>query len=347
MSAHDQALAKSRPNHRKYVFLGLFVLLVIAGWSAFWYVSYTKTQSLIDRLMARQINGTPVLQCQNQTLGGYPFRLLLTCSSYTAQNAQNGWRVEGGAFRAIWQIYTPNLALIESDTRLTISHQPSGQTFDMVSSLMRGSVRFSPTEIISRASFEAANPTVTSNNPAFSNMLGEIKADSLAFHARPNPDESNDLDLSMTATELAAGSFPIVSGQFGVTLIEGLSASIRNQGNPARAWLQQSGEVKDINGHVDIGQKTLKLNGDVSFDQQGLANGLVKLKILNPSVDAATAGKTLSAQRDGLNGPLTALQLMGKPVKDGDLIGSEVDIKLKGGNIQAGFLPLGRLPAIQ
>ena len=335
------------PSRKKFGILAALVLLVIAGWSAFWYVSYTQTQQLVDRLMARQINGTQLLQCEDQHLGGYPFRLFLSCSSFSINDPRSGWQAEGGALRAIWQVYSPDLALVEAESHLDLLHSPTGQTFNMTSSLIRGSVRFSPLAMVSRASVEATDPTFTSNNPQINAALGNIAAEKLGFHMRPNPTKEGDLDLSIDASELATGQFPIISGQLSLTAIDGLTIALQNQNDPAGAWLAQSGRIEKINGWVEIGQKTLKLNGDVSFANAGLANGLLKLRILNPTAENANVTKQLSAERDGLNGPLTALQLMGKPVKDGELIGSEVEIKLNEGQVRAGLLPLGSIPPIR
>ena len=345
MTQQETATAR-RSSSRKYLILASVILLIFAGWSAFWYVSYTKTQQLIDRLMARQVNGSPLLSCQDQKLGGYPFRLHLTCSAYHVTDPRSGWQIEGGPLRAIWQVYAPNLAVIESEASLRLNHDMSGLSFTMSSELIRGSVRFSPTDFVARASIEANMPTIASNNPSIAEKLGEISAEKIAFHARPTPDTQNDLDLSIAATDFTTGQTPLISGQLSFTAREGLSAAIRNQGNPARTWLQQSGKIDAINGLLEIGQKTLKLNGDVAFDQTGRANGELKLKILNPAIENADVARTLTAKRDGFNGPLTALQLMGTPVKDGDMIGSEVKIKLTSGQIRAGLLPLGTLPPL-
>ncbi|WP_114008464.1 DUF2125 domain-containing protein [Cohaesibacter intestini] len=338
---------KQPSSKRKYVLLSAFVLLVAVGWSAFWYISYSRTQEIVNRLMARTVDGQQLLQCNEQTLGGYPFRLSLTCASYRIQDPRSGWQAEGGPLRAIWQVYAPNLAVIETENRATLTHQPTGQSFEMVANLMRGSVRFSPSAFVTRASFEATEPTFASNNPQLASLIGDIKAKAMEFHLRPTPDQPANLDVSLAATDFASRALPDLSGQVSFTLVGGLEAVLHNQGNPARAWLEQSGKVNPLAGNIEIGQKTIKLSGDLAFDRLGMANGLIKARILNPPADQANPVQTLTAKKDGLNGPLTALQLMGKPMKDGDLIGSEVEIKLSNGQMKAGFIPLGTVPPLQ
>ena len=346
--SNSQLTAPKQPaSKRKYVLLGAFIMLVMVGWSVFWYVSYTRAQEIVDHLMARKIDGQQLLQCDNQTLGGYPFRLSLTCSSYRIQDPRSGWQAQGGPLRAIWQVYAPNLAVIETENRATLTHQPTGQSFEMMAGLMRGSVRFSPTDFITRASFEATEPTFTSNNPQLAALLGDITAKAMEFHLRPTPEQPGDLDVSLAATDFSSRVLPDLSGQLSFTLVGGLDAAMRNQSNPARAWLEQSGKIDPLAGRIEIGQKTIKFSGDLAFDRLGMANGLIKARILNPPIDQANPVQTLTAKKDGLNGPLTALQLMGKPMKDGDLIGSEVEIKLTNGQIKAGFIPLGSLPPLR
>ncbi|WP_319532499.1 DUF2125 domain-containing protein [uncultured Cohaesibacter sp.] len=334
-------------SHRKYLYLIGALLVVFAGWSAFWYTSYTRAQEIVDKLLAREVNGTRLVSCADQSLGGYPFRLYLSCSAYEVNDPRSGWQAKGGPVRALWQVYAPNLAVIEAENRVDLTHDRTGETFTMVSELIRGSVRFSPTDFVKRASFEAEKPVVSSNNQQLARLLDDVSAEKIALHLRPNPETATDLDLSLSATDLSAGQLPLFSGQVSFTAVDGLSPAIRNEANPAKAWLRQSGKIEKIDSQIEVGQKTLKLAGDVAIDDSGLANGLLKLRILNPPASSATASATLTAKRDGLNGPLTAMQLMGKPVKDGDLIGSEVDVRLDKGKIRTGFLTLGSIPAVQ
>lgn len=345
-ASNDKATKASRSG-RKYLLLGGLVLAVILGWSVFWFVSYNKTQTLLDQLMAHRINGEPVLHCDNQKLGGYPFRLLLTCSNYQIINADSGWQVTGGPLRVIWQVYAPDLALLESELEVSAKHHPTGQSFDIQSDLLRASVRFTPAAQISRASIEMDKPTITSTDPLFSGMIGILKAQMLALHARANPVSDTDLDLAINATELELAGLPVISGDFSFTAIDGLAAIQQNHKDPTRAWMQQSGRIEQISSSFEIGQKTLKLSGDITLDDLGQANGALALKILNPRPEDTKIGKKLTARNDGLNGPLTALQLMGKPVSEDNLVGSEVPISISNGKIKAGILPLGKIPAIR
>lgn len=343
---NDKA-AKDPRSGTKYLLLGGLVLLVIAGWSAFWFVSHNKTQALLDQLMARQINGEPVLNCDDQKLGGYPFRLLLTCSGYQLTNAKTGWQVTGGPLRVVWQVYAPNLALLESELAVSAKHRPTGQSFDIQSELLRASMRFTATANISRASIEMSKPTITSTDPLFSSMIGILKAQTLALHVRANPESERDLDLAINTTDLDLAGLPVISGDFSFTAKDGLAIILQNHPDPARAWMQQSGRIEQVNSNIEIGQKTLRLSGDLAFDEFGQTNGKLALKILNPRPEDASVGKKLIARNDGLNGPLTALQLMGKPVSEDNLVGSEVPISIKNGKIKAGILPLGQIPAIR
>ncbi len=351
MSPTDMQSSPQNPSgkssaKRYFILIGL-VLVVLVGWTGFWMVSKNKTQELIDKVLARQINGQQVATCADQTLGGFPFRLLLTCSSYSVNDPKSGWRVEGGPLRAVWQVYAPNLAILEGDNLLRANHAASGLEIDVRATLIRASVRIDQALTVSRFSVEGQELDLQTNLPAVTQSLEQITAERLEIHGRANPEQSEDLDLAISTSKFQSAVIPRFSGTLSATARKGLVPAILTAPNPTKAWLEQAGKLEQLNGFMTIGQKTLKLTGDLAFAQTGRADGDVVLKILNPKPEAGKSKIQLSAKDDGLNGPLTALQLMGKPVSDGDLIGSKVDLSIRDGQISAGFLPLGRLPALK
>ena len=332
------------------VLWGIMVLLVllIAGWSGFWYYGYTTTQSIIDKIVAREVNGQKVMSCEDQSLGGYPLRLALECSSYSVVDPGSGWHVTGGPLQVYWQIHEPGQASISTSAPMHIEQTGLGQSFDVTGSQIKSSVLVTPANGVRAISFEADDATLAAaRGSGMGQPLGTIKADRLEFQASPADQAAGDLDLTFKASELSIEQVPILNGEMKLTAIDGLAALMQDRRDPTGLWLRQSGQIRNIDGWLEVGQKTLKLKGDIAFNQAGLANGTLKLRILNPTIDAATIKSTLSAKRDGFNGPLTGLQLMGKPVKDGDLVGSEVKITLVNGAIKAGFLPLGTLPPLR
>lgn len=347
-SASSSSPEKSPKNSaRRYVILGLVVVLVLVGWSAFWVFSRNKTQALVDKVLNRQVGGQALVTCEDQSLGGYPFRLLLTCSSYKAHDPKSGWQISGGPLRAIWQVYSPNLALLEGDNMLKLNHPPTGLETTIKASLIRASIRLEPNLALSRLSIEAQDMELASNLRPLGQQVPPVTAKNLEVHARPNPQNADDLDLALTAVELDTSLIPRLDGSLTATALKGLSPAILQSRQPQKVWLDQSGKLEALSGVVVIGQKTLKVNGGLAFNPQGYASGKLALKILNPKPDAAKGKATLSASADGLNGPLTALQLLGKPTTDGDLVGSEVPITIQDGQLRAGLLPLGRIPPLQ
>ncbi|MCV6547356.1 MAG: DUF2125 domain-containing protein [Cohaesibacter sp.] len=347
MTPKSSSPQTDKSSATRYIILLGLVLLVLAGWSGFWLVSKNKTQDLIDKVLAKQINGQPVAICHDQTLGGFPFRLTLNCSSYEVNEPKSGWQIKGDALRALWQIYAPNLALIESDNQLTARHVSSGLEMDMKADLIRASVRLDGSLKIGRLSVESQNATLQSNLPQFAQSLGKLQAKRLEVHGRPVPGERDNLDIALVTQDLDSMSLPRFSGSLSFIIEKGLVSAIVTASNPTKAWLAQGGKVQNLYGIMEIGQKTLKLSGDLSFTQQGEANGDLALKILNPKPEAGRAKQALNAKQDGLNGPLTALQLMGKPISEGDLVGSNIDLTIRNGQISAGFLPLGQLPRLR
>ncbi|WP_319567852.1 DUF2125 domain-containing protein [Cohaesibacter marisflavi] len=327
--------------------VAIILVLIAAGWSGFWYYGYTTTQALVDQFVAREVNGQKIVRCQDRKLGGYPVRLALDCSSYAVVDPASGWQVSGGPLQVYWQIHEPGQASIKTHAPMHIEQPAFGQSYDITGSLIQSSVLLTPPNGIRAVSFKAEEATLSANNAVLGQPVGTIKADSLEFNASPRQQTTGDLDLTFKASELSINRIPVLNGEMTFTAKDGLNALMQDRRDPAGLWLRQSGKIENIDGWLEIGQKTLKLKGDIAFNQAGLANGTLKLRILNPNLETAKVKATLSAKRDGFNGPLTGLQLMGKPVRDGDLVGSEVKITLVNGAIKAGFLPLGTLPALR
>ncbi|WP_319412810.1 DUF2125 domain-containing protein [uncultured Cohaesibacter sp.] len=347
-SADQKSEIKHGKGSKRFLWsLAIILLLLFTAWSGLWYYSYSTTQTLVDRIVAKEINGQKILTCHDQALGGYPVRLALDCSSYSAMDPATGWQVSGGPMQVYWQIHEPTRASIRTSSRLHIENAAIGQSLDVTGGMIKGSVLLAPPDHVQTVSLEAEEATLVSNDPFIGQSLGTVKADRLAFQLSPTAQSNSDIELSLEASELSIKQIPILNGEIKFTAIGGLDALMQDRNNPAALWLRQSGKIANIDGRLEVGQKTLKLTGDIAFNQAGLANGILRLRILNPSIETAKVKQTLSAERDGFNGPLTGLQLMGKPIRDGDLVGSEVKIKLVNGAMKAGFLPLGNLPPLR
>lgn len=343
----QDTIAKKKSSAKPYLILGLVVLCALAGWSAFWIFSKDKLASTLDKITSQQAHGQALVSCDDREIGGFPFRLLVECTTFALRDPNQQWYIEGADVKAVWQVYAPDLAVIETDKPFAISHQATGQAMQIESNLLRGSIRFTSKAQIERVSVEVTQPRFKSNNPQLAQSLAALTAEKLELHARPSPKSSSDLELAINCEETSIAKSPQISGSFGFTAKDALKPEILSNGNPAKSWLTQSGQMTDIHSNIKAGQKTLRLSGNTQILQNGKMNGDLALKILNPKPEDIIKSQVLTAKQHGLNGPLTAMQLLGSPISEDNLVGSKVTITIRDSQITAGLLPIGTIPAIR
>ncbi|WP_316863069.1 DUF2125 domain-containing protein [uncultured Cohaesibacter sp.] len=337
------------PRKRKYTLLVTSLLVLFALWSAAWYAGFTVANKAADRIVSLQIRDQSLLTCADREVGGYPFSLSVGCSSYRLSDPRTGLIVEGTNAETDWHVYTPHLAYIKTAPNIHFKHAQLDQGLDISASDISGLVHLDPFKLVRQISFRAQDATLKPSDEKLKQFTGDMTAKELTIRVQPKPDHEQDLNLSFAASELSMGQIPVVTGELSLTAANGVDAIAQLSGNPVRIWLEQSGELKDVKGWLEIGRKTLKLDGALSIDEKGMANGTMILRILNPSMDdmQLTQSQAAPAKRDNYDGLLTAIQLMGKPVQEGNLVGSEIAISIVKGKIKAGMLPLGSLPAIR
>jgi hypothetical protein len=75
----DIALAPRR-YHRWRIFIAPMLLLIIAiVWSAFWFYAASQVDVQANAWRAREAQSGRVYDCARRSVGGFPFRLEVTC----------------------------------------------------------------------------------------------------------------------------------------------------------------------------------------------------------------------------------------------------------------------------
>src|SRR6476661_7622352 len=84
MTAHPARLRSARSRNIRYITLVVLVLALTAGWAAFWKYAAGKGQEAFDGWRAREAKAGRVYACGSQTLGGFPFRVEISCDRASA-----------------------------------------------------------------------------------------------------------------------------------------------------------------------------------------------------------------------------------------------------------------------
>src|SRR4029079_10060319 len=78
------SLQSRRRTGRRYVILVFVVLAVIAGWTGFWKFASASVQQIFDGWLSREANSGLIYDCGSQRVGGFPFRIEVTCDRASA-----------------------------------------------------------------------------------------------------------------------------------------------------------------------------------------------------------------------------------------------------------------------
>jgi hypothetical protein len=121
----------------------IFVLILAAAWSGFWFYAVGHAEGMLAAWRARESQAGRSYACGQQTMGGFPFRFELACRDASADFVSNDPKVAFKAprFQVAAQIYDPNLLIAEIDAPLTIAiagEPPVAANWTLLQISMRG-----------------------------------------------------------------------------------------------------------------------------------------------------------------------------------------------------------------
>ncbi len=123
--------------------LFFLVIIVIAGWSGYWWVGATAhKRALDDWLVARQNDGW-LAERDALTVAGYPGRFDTTVTNLAIADPRSGWAWTADAFQILMLSYKPNHVIVVWPGTQTVA-SPWDRA-EVTSKTMRGSVVFRPT----------------------------------------------------------------------------------------------------------------------------------------------------------------------------------------------------------
>jgi hypothetical protein len=101
----------------------LTVVLLAAGWSGFWLYAANKADATLAQWREREAAAGRVYTCGKQSIGGYPFRIELSCSDTAAEITafDPQLSVKGNTLHVASQVYDPTLLIAELSGPVTVA----------------------------------------------------------------------------------------------------------------------------------------------------------------------------------------------------------------------------------
>lgn len=253
---HYDSPAPARPaparSSLRWVFLSLAVVILIAGWTAFWFYAAERANAAIAGWVEREARVGRIYTCGSQSLRGYPFRIEVRCTDAALQMRalQPPVSVRMGDVLFAAQIYQPTLLIGEWSAPLTIADEGQPPKMTATWTLMQTSLRGRP-RAPERISIVTDNPAWERVTGGTSERMGAAKH--LEVHARMASGTLRDnpvIDLAMRANALTAPDiYPLISQPTDADV--DLTLSGMKDLSP-KTWPERFREIQEAGGKIDV-----------------------------------------------------------------------------------------------
>ncbi|MFK4824771.1 DUF2125 domain-containing protein [Paenochrobactrum sp. BZR 588] len=342
MSVIPPATPPAGPSGKKlklfYILLAIVAALYTIGW--FYLANKVETRAAHD-LKALTQKGINV-QCENLKTSGFPLKLDVVCESISWQQKSEAISFSAGHFSSGSAIYAP-LSLNNQLTGPAFITFPGLQPLEINWSSFSSNTRLAqpfPTKI-SVKSFDLEVGLRT--EPTASELLSKLEELEIKLS---NVDNNFNLDSRFAGLEFAPqltnrNKMPAIDGLLNITLFNAKNL-IDNRNQPLTESLRgQSGEIKQVLISLSNGA-IISLSGPFSIDYDGEINGHIKIALTNPPALAQAAQALFPQESNNITTLLFAISAMPKDENGNPTL----DVTIKDGKANAGFIPLGRLPPL-
>lgn len=332
--------APSRRNRRLPILLLVGVAIAAAAWTAIWSVGRGRILTEIDARIAVAAEHGVRIACADRAIGGFPFRMELTCRDPGVEVAVRGLTASAAALRVVAQVWDPRLILVEIDGPGGV-RDPGGEVAGKWRSL-RASLRWTTSDI-GRVSVAAEGLDLTTKQGARPPL--HLVAAHAEAHGRPGVSERDlDLAVAFAAASLAEGDKRIGPPTSDLSLAATLVDFLPPGPGPALpAFAERGGRIEPVSLTFATGGVSVEGAGALTLGRDGLLDGMVALTARGLEALAGGGAKGLGPE---LTTALSGFVLLGKASGDPARPGRRLDLVIDGGAARIARLSLGRIPQL-
>lgn len=335
----DGSVATPRRFRRLPMMIGLGVALAAAGWTAVWATARSRLLAEVETRLAALAERGVVVACPERAVGGYPFRMELSCRDPGVAIRDRGLTASAAGLRVVVQIWDPNLILLELDGPGVVK-DAGGETTASWRTL-RASLRWAIGGV-QRLSVASEGLDLTAR------PLGRppvrVAAAHAEVHGRPSGASGHDLDLALS---LAAASLTIADKRLGppkadlslsTTLVDFLPPG---PGPALKAFAERGGRLEPVGLGFAVGGISVEGSGRLTLDRAGALDGMITLVARGLEGLASGGAKEVGPE---LTTVLSGFVLLGKGSNDPARPGRRLEMIVDRGLVRIGRLTLGQLP---
>ena len=308
------ASAYPAPRRRRWpLFLPVILVVLLAvGWTAVWFYAQGRAQEEIAGWRARERQAGRLQDCASQSIGGYPFRIKVSCGGARFELAGTPTlQLKLPALLAAVQVYDPKLLIAEFTGPLEISEpgRPPSSAVDW--KLAQASVRGLPAGI-ERTSVVLDAPIVHDRSRAGDDVV--FRAQRVELHGRQAANSTSADPAIEGVVRLNAAVADKLHPLAGKPLDAEIATVLRGVDDIApkpwpvrlKEWQARGGRLEIVNARVaqegviavGAGALTLTARGGLDGDLQVTVVGidkLLKMFDIDRIISEGQIGATLSA----------------------------------------------------
>jgi hypothetical protein len=337
--------APARPARRSWLVAVPLVLfaLVAAGWSVAWQHVRGEVDRAFTGWLAAEAVGGREHRCPDRSIGGFPFRIEITCVAPVFFAATPTGPLEARVARvtAIALVYRPDHVVLDLASPFELRRDDLTST--VAFSRGQASVRLTQ-GVLDRFSLALEQPSLSlaGGRPDLAAQQVEVHA----RHAGPAAAPARDLDLALTARGLAPSGAGAAQGA-DVTFA-GAARRWPAQGGDPRGlvaeWAKGGGTFELQNLRVTRGAGLLAAAGTLGFTGSGRAQGEVRASLADLS--SLVGGLVVPGLGDPVLLVGSVLAFVGRPTEVEGRRATQVTVRVDDGALAIGAVQLGVLPPV-
>jgi hypothetical protein len=283
----------------------VLLLLVAAAWSAAWFAIRERATEAIDRGLALEARAGRHWTCADRRIGGYPFRIELSCADLTLRRGPVTASL--GPLLAVAQVYRPGHVIAELRGPLRVTD--GTLIVDGSWRLLETSVRASPGGL-QRISLVAEAPQVRITGAGSQEIA--LSSESLEAHLRPNPSRGETeaaYDAAIVARQARLPVMDLLVGGAEPTDIQIDLTATQAEGFRGKPVVEELERWRAADGRLDIlqlalakGARRVQAKGDLRLDALHRPAG--QLQVAAAGLDGLLANLTGGGAAGGILGAL-------------------------------------------
>ena len=308
----------ARRRKRRYIGTLILFLALVGGWSYLWYYATGKAEVAIDGWRAREAKAGRIYTCGSQSIGGYPFRIELTCDKAAAvfRGNQPPVEIKTSSILVAAQLYQPTLLISDFYGPLTIADLGHAPNIIVNWKLAQSSVRGTPSAP-ERISLVFDQPVVERING--NNRQSVLIAQHIEVHGRLAGGSVTNKPIIETVLRLRAAAAPELHPAAAMPIDADITTLLRGLHDfSPKPWSARFRELQAVDGRVDITQARVQQgdtiavgDGTLSLNESGRLQGQLRVTVANIEPFLAAVGTPQvvknSPDMDRLSGALDHL----------------------------------------